>query len=323
MDSSTGHGYSAFSTFLSEIFRQRAERECDPRDVTDQDCTTHGWSIITSAATHSQLAGVLAGFLFTGIVFLFTRSGRDHTQTIALFTATFFVLAIDSYEYSVIAGNKPAEGRFEEQCPFIWSQMMPAAGSLGVGGVALTCGVTWLLADHASTSPHVPFSPHRWRFWRTPPPPSSPLPTRPDHTLSKLGGLVVAAMVAGTILLLIATTLDYFESVYGHRSGILFALTLVVGISFVISGVTLTFRRTYKWVRNSTLGHPKLLSWATYVTILYGLLSLVYTGIVTLIGVDVAGGPGNVVVSISFVLGLLGPGFLIGVLLAGSVPSSD
>lgn len=290
--------------------------------MTDQDCTTHGWSIITSAATHSQLAGVLAGFLFTGIVFLFTRSGRDHTQTIALFTATFFVLAIDSYEYSVIAGNKPAEGKFEEQCPFIWSQMMPAAGSLGVGAVALTCGVTWLLADHASTSPHVPVSPFRWRFRRTAALPPSPLPMRPDHTLSKLGGLVVGAMIVGTMLLLIATTLDYFESVYGHVSVTRLALTLIAGFFFIISGVTLTARRTYKWVSGSTLGHPTWLSWATYMTILYGLLSLVYTGIVTLIGVDAAGGPGPVVVSFSFVLGMLGPGFLIGVLLAGSVPSS-
>ncbi len=293
-----------------------------PRHVTDQDCTTHGWSIITSAATHSQLAGVLAGFLFTGIVFLFTRSGRDHTQTIALFTATFFVLAIDSYEYSVIAGNKPAEGKFGEQCPYIWSQMMPAAGSLGVGGAALTCGVTWLLADHAATSPHVPVSPNRWRFRRTPPPPPSPPLLRPDHTLSKLGGLVVTAMIIGTMLLLIATTLDYFESVYSRRSGVLLVLTLVVGFFFIISGVSLTVRRTYKWVSGSTLGHPKWLPTAIYVTILYGLLSLVYTGIVTLIGVDAAGGPGGIVVSISFILGLLAPGFLIGVLLPGSVPSS-
>ncbi|WP_433734180.1 hypothetical protein ACQP0C_18795 [Nocardia sp. CA-129566] len=153
--------------------------------MTDGKCTTHGWSAITSATTHSQLAGVLAGFLFTGIVLLFGRTGRDYTQTIGLFTGAFFVLAVNSYEYSLIAGNTPPEATFAEQCALVWSQMMPASGLLAVGGTALTCGVSWLLSDHVEAS-SITVMPRRRLFHRRQQPP----PPIPNRYLNRLAGLL-------------------------------------------------------------------------------------------------------------------------------------
>ncbi|MTK05408.1 hypothetical protein FF096_26035 [Micromonospora sp. CP22] len=55
----------------------------DPADA----CASHGWSIITSASTNSQFAGVLAGFVFTGIVVLFSLRGSRYTQALAVLSA--------------------------------------------------------------------------------------------------------------------------------------------------------------------------------------------------------------------------------------------
>lgn len=287
--------------------------------MTDSNCTTHGWSVITSAATHSQLAGVLAGFLFTGVVLLFGRKGVSFTQTIALFTATFFILALDSYQYSLIAGNVPAQGKFDIQCPYIWSQMMPAAGSLAVGAVALACGMSWLLTGHveASTKSSNARMGRSRRSKRTPAPSL-------DRTLNKLAAVVVVGMIIGAMLLLLATTLDYFEAVYGTRPITLSALTFGIGTPLMICGAALTTWRTRRWVRtDAEPAHPRHLLAAAYFTVIYGLACLAATGLLSVSGVDSSAEISNLNILVSFLLGLVAPGVGIGVLLAGSVPSSE
>ncbi|MGW4330095.1 hypothetical protein ACWEKR_29915 [Nocardia sp. NPDC004573] len=262
--------------------------------------STHGWSIIESAATHSQLAGVLAGFLFTGIVFLFGRTNRDNNQTIALVTATFFVLALDSYEYSIIAGNKPAIENLAAQCSLIWSQMMPAAGSLGVGAMALSAAVAWMLAGHVEAQ-----AGHG-----------------PDRALYRLGGLVVSMMIGGAMLLLIATSLDYLESAYGERPLIWGIVTPVFGLAIMAASMSVAVRRTVRLTGSAgaPLALPQNLPIATYATIVYGIICLVFTGVISLMGVDSNEGPNVVVVAGSLLLGLLAPGG-VGILIARSVPT--
>ena len=63
-----------------------------------------GWSIITSSAANSQLAGVLAAVIFSGIVILFARRGPRSTQALGLFAVTFVVLAFDSYLFGTVTG---------------------------------------------------------------------------------------------------------------------------------------------------------------------------------------------------------------------------
>jgi len=41
------------------------------------DCVTNGWSIIMSAQANSNFAGILAGFLFFGLIYLL---GKDEKR---------------------------------------------------------------------------------------------------------------------------------------------------------------------------------------------------------------------------------------------------
>lgn len=273
--------------------------------VLDEKCVTHGWSAITSAATHSQLAGVLAGFLFTGIVLLFERASRDHAQTIALFTSTFLVLALDSYEFSLIAGVVVTEGRGREECPLIWSQGMPASGSLAVGATALTCGVAWLLSDYSG-------------------PTSGSSDSAPSKYMTALGGAVVSVMILGSMPLLTATTIDYFQAVY-QGNGIESAryATLAIGSVLTFSGTALTVWRTYRRItQNGQLRHPRVLPTATFVMLGYAFAGLVFTGLISLSSVDTMNDPSLIIVGFGFALGMLVPGFIIGILLPLSIPSS-
>ena len=58
------------------------------------------WSIITSAATNSSLAAVLAGLLIATIAVLYVEN-KFEGHTIALFAAGVVVLALDSYLFSL------------------------------------------------------------------------------------------------------------------------------------------------------------------------------------------------------------------------------
>ncbi|MEC4762942.1 hypothetical protein [Mycobacterium sherrisii] len=51
----------------------------------DPFCTSDQWSMIASAPSTSQLAGVLGGFLITAIALLFDRNSREGIHTLALF----------------------------------------------------------------------------------------------------------------------------------------------------------------------------------------------------------------------------------------------
>src|SRR5262245_6476686 len=93
-------------------------------------CPTHGWSVIASASMDSQLAGVLAGFVFTGIVLLFGRHGPKNIQALGLFCAAFVALGFDSYLFGELSG-----GISDPFCVRIWTEEMTAAGMLAVGAM--------------------------------------------------------------------------------------------------------------------------------------------------------------------------------------------
>jgi hypothetical protein len=104
-------------------------------------CLSNGWSVVTSAPSNSQLAGVLAGFVFTGVIILYASPGPRAARTIALLCAAFVVLGFDSYLFSSISGNDA-----DPLCGRVWSEAMAASGMLAVGGVALVGAIGWLLA---------------------------------------------------------------------------------------------------------------------------------------------------------------------------------
>jgi hypothetical protein len=106
-------------------------------------CASHGWSIVTSASTNSQFAGVLAGFVFTGIVILFTMRGARYTQALAVLCPTFVVLGFDSYAFSHVTGSIG-----DTACGRVWTDGMFASGMLGVGASGVVMTIGWLVAAH-------------------------------------------------------------------------------------------------------------------------------------------------------------------------------
>jgi len=105
-------------------------------------CPALGWSATLSAPLTSQLAAVLAGFVFTSIVFLIGSEGRRYAHALGLFCGAFVVLGFDSHLYSVLAGSVGS-------CSRIWAQAVVAGGLLGVGAMAIITGVIWLLSKHS------------------------------------------------------------------------------------------------------------------------------------------------------------------------------
>ncbi len=197
--------------------------------MTDPTCSTHGWSILNSAQSHSAFAGVLAGFAFTAAVIYMGSAGRapdesaqcgrtiarnaaarslQEAQAIALFTASFIVLGLDSYLFSVVAGNRPFPGIAQppEPCGRVWSQALIANGMLAVGAVAMVCNITTLFLSQQLNIKDEN-SRHYLRFF--------------------LISLTGAGMLA-IILFLSLTSVDYLDVVYHDHAPSWFAISVWV-----------------------------------------------------------------------------------------------
>jgi hypothetical protein len=209
--------------------------------MADPTCSTHGWSILNSAQSHSAFAGVLAGFAFTAAVIYMggagqapdesTQDGRtiarnatarslQEVQAIALFTASFIVLGLDSYLFSVVAGNRPFPGIAQpsEPCGRVWSQALIANGMLAVGAVAMVCNITTLFLSQQLNIKDEN-SRHYLRFF--------------------LISLTGAGMLA-IILFLGLTSVDYLDVVYDDRVPSWFAAAVWV-ITFGNIGLAIYF----------------------------------------------------------------------------------
>ncbi|MEN3614802.1 hypothetical protein AAH979_35365 [Plantactinospora sp. ZYX-F-223] len=106
-------------------------------------CESVDWNPLGSAGAHSQLAGVVAGLVFAGIVMLIDRETprRPSAKALTMFIAGLVTFALDSFFFGVIAG--------ERTCPRAWTQTTVAAGMLGVGSLTLFTGLAWLIAGRS------------------------------------------------------------------------------------------------------------------------------------------------------------------------------
>ncbi|MFG2380322.1 hypothetical protein [Streptomyces avermitilis] len=130
---------------------QFKQRNAYAMSATDVSCTGSGWSIVTSAPTNSQLAGLLAGFVFAAIILVLTQNGASplRINTLRLFVAGSIVLALDSYAFSLLTGDV-AEG----VCSRIWTESLMANGMLVVGAIAVISGLSWQLAAYIDEQAH-------------------------------------------------------------------------------------------------------------------------------------------------------------------------
>src|SRR5690348_11737247 len=116
----------------------------------DTACSTDQWSLLTSAASNSQLAGVLGGFLITAIALLFDKNTREGVHTLALFSSAVLILMLDSVLFSLLTGTQPAEsGDRQGICAIAWAQGALSTGMLAAGATGLFGGLGWMLASHA------------------------------------------------------------------------------------------------------------------------------------------------------------------------------
>ncbi|MEV0719356.1 hypothetical protein [Asanoa sp. NPDC050611] len=113
------------------------------------DCADLQWSPLLSAPAHSQLAGVLAGLVFAGMIVLFgaKRPSPARTRALVLFAGALVALAVDSFIFGVVAG--------ETVCVKAWTETMPAAGLLGLGALGIFGGISWLFSSYDPENPRV------------------------------------------------------------------------------------------------------------------------------------------------------------------------
>jgi hypothetical protein len=239
-------------------------------------CPSHGWSIITSASANSQLAGLLAGFLFSGIVILFALKGPKHTKALGLFCATFFALGFASYLFNLVGGDTA-----DPHCARVWSEGMAAIGMGGVGGAGLFSGICWLLSVHVDTV--------------TTPQDGTEKSAVATHVLGRQTprlDLIGSLMVHGTniiiSLLLARTAFDYLGVVYEQRARWIAALwQWVYAIPAVVVGTTLilAWYRTRRWSKTGSVryddGRRRSISFAVYGVLTYAVVGSVFAGALT------------------------------------------
>lgn len=214
-------------------------------------CPGEGWSIITSSGANSQLASVLAGFVFTGIVLLVDRRGsRRNTQALGLFAATLVVLGFCSYLFSLVTG-----GSSDTYCKRVWAEGMTASGGLALGGFALITSVCWLLAAHVERmgeSAHAD-----------------------GLALDRLATVMIIGVAAGIMLLLGMTASDYLD-VATNRAAPWY---LAPGLPLLV--IALTAAAGFPRVRLGTgrRSSASILNFALYGTLLYGIAAPVCAGL--------------------------------------------
>lgn len=228
--------------------------------VMNNGCPTHGWSVIASASMDSQVAGVLAGFVFTSIVLLLGRRGPKNTQALGLFCAAFIALGFDSHLWGVISGGSP-----DPFCARVWSEAMTAAGLLAVGGMAIITGISWLLASHLDVTTGTGQLP-------------GPAEVHSVIDLDRLVRLMAYGVACTVTLLLWATTFDYLSIVYPvHTPTFLTWSTLIspVFVGLTSAGIALVVPRLAN--RNTSVVRSNIANVALRVAA-YGILAYAVGG---------------------------------------------
>jgi hypothetical protein len=198
----------------------------------DSSCTSDQWSVLTSAASNSQLAGVLGGFLITAIALLFDRNSREGVHTLALFSSAVLILMLDSFLFSYITGTQPPDGDRRAICAMAWTQGALATGMLAAGTTGLFGGLGWMLASHAVNKV----------------PKEDVNDIRAYSFLADLGGWLTFAAALATTLILSETTIDYLRFMFG-RTPPLWVTGTIISFSAVV--VLVDFGLVY--VRTRTL----------------------------------------------------------------------
>jgi len=199
----------------------------------DEFCTSDRWSALTSAASHSQFAGVLGGFLITAIALLMDKNSRESIHTLALFSSAVLILMLDSFLFSLITGTQvPSDGDRRGICAIAWTQGAVSTGMLAAGATALFGGLGWMLASHAvkKISEQDAEDAGAYSF------------------LADLGGWLTFAAMMTTTLILSETTIDYLHFMFGRSPDL-----WVTGVIIVSAAIVILANFALVYVRTKTL----------------------------------------------------------------------
>jgi MFS family permease len=282
--------------------------------MSNDGCPSHGWSIITSASTYSQFAGLLAGFLFTGIVILFALKGSKHTKALSLFCAVFVVLLFDSYLFGLVSGDIA-----DPYCTRVWSEGMAACGMLGVGAAGVFSAICWLLSVHVDTVAAQDGTEESVQ--------TASSPERQALRLDLIASLMVHGANITASLLLARTAYNYLDIVYEQQASWVMALwQWVYAVPAVIVGTTLVpvWYRTRRRSKTSSVrsddDQRKSTLFTVYGMLVYGVAGPFFVGTLTNLPDSLWAHPPLPLVVATVVIELLLPGaLLVGLVLA--VPS--
>jgi hypothetical protein len=273
-------------------------------------CIIHGWSIFTPASLDSQIAGVLAGFTFSGIVFLFGRPGPKNTQALGLFCAAFVALGFDSQLFGTVSGGTP-----DPFCARVWGEEMTAAGMLAVGAMAIITGTSWLLASHLKDESEKSDEPEE-------------SPVGPVVNLNRMVPIMAYGVGVAATLLLAVTTYDYLAVVYPKHTPAVIAWSalttpILVGAA---SGALAVWRAIRTRGKDDTANagmSTTAVRFAAYGILVYAVVGPLFTGVVREFGASWWMPPSVTVVIPTIGAGLVFPAILMVALIQAVSPISS
>jgi hypothetical protein len=255
------------------------------------DCVMNGWSIIASAQASSNIAGILAGFLFFGLIYLF---GKDEKrgEIVLLFMASFIILAFAGYLFSRVSGFSapsdpgPATASF---CKGVWMVGMTTYAMLVVGTATMIVGLGYVLVSYDPKS---------------------------DRThLRRLATITTLGVLVGAVFVLF-TSVNYYDVLLDRPNHHLIWALTVLAIVFVLSRSCATYTSSRGPGRRRQI-RDNYIDCAVYVIAGFGLVGTVLTGIATRVD------PSRWVSWLVIIVSLGFPAIIAAMLAGGSVDGKD
>ncbi|UMB68898.1 hypothetical protein [Mycobacterium paraterrae] len=255
------------------------------------DCGSNGWSIITSAQANSNVAGILAGFLFFGLVYLLGRSEKRE-EVVLLFTASFIVLAFASFLFSRLSGfsvQSTLDPRATaDACKAAWMAGMIAIAMLVVGAATMVVGLGYVLVAYNAESER--------------------------RYLQRLATATAVGVLAGTIFMLYTST-NFYEVLLDSPDKLLTWTFIVVAILMALLIAVITYTSSRGSSRRER--RDKYIEWSVYVIGGFGISGAALTGITARIDPSYAVSWLVIAVSAGF------PGVIVIMLAGGIVDGRD
>ncbi|WP_395111655.1 hypothetical protein [Actinomadura sp. SCN-SB] len=122
--------------------RSAAKREWRTNPIPDL-CRSFDWNPITAAGNWVPFLGVLAGFVFAGIIVILSErpgQGTAATNALKLLFTAFFSLVVTAYLSTIISG--------EQTCPRANTAQAFLGGILAIAIIAMIVALSWLLVAY-------------------------------------------------------------------------------------------------------------------------------------------------------------------------------